>query len=312
MNKSKNTTGQQMILELSEKLGIDNVDDIPRKKMKISNVEEIKHFDAKKDSFYMKTNMVKLITQLADCFKDNVVANIKFDHTGINIFALYHCKTVCVNTHIGTDLFTDIFCEKDVYIALNLLVLTKKISMLQKFKVPEIIFRNKGGDLFITGERNGSPANILIKGLVYDPEELDVGDFKYPSPIRIKSHDFSRMIDCMPSDFNISLNIKDKYILFKGDDDCSIIELQIKLDDDVIRRVSQHKEVRDYNASFVKQNLVAIVKGSKLSEYVIVGFNQNAPLYISYTISDENFETKKCSKVEMYFSPKFCDDIEFE
>lgn len=311
-NKNKTTEGQKMMSNLREKFGIENIDNTPLKKVKSVNVTELDSFNAKFDSFYMKTNMVKLITQLADCFKDNVVANVKFDNTGINIFALYHCKTVCINTHIGTDLFVDICCEKDIYIAMNLMVLSKKISLLQKFKVPEITFKNKDGDLSISGNRNGSPANILIKGLIYDPEELDVGEFQYDVPIRVKSCELAKLIDCMPTDFSISLKLKEKHILFTGDDDSTITELQLKLEDDVVNRLNKYKSIRGYKASFVKQNVMAIVKGSKLCDYVIVGLNQNAPLFISYTISDDNFDPKRRSQVDMYFSPKFSDDIEFE
>lgn len=308
------TKGEQMMLSLREKLGIDQFDDCPkRKKVKTINVTGVDKFDSKIDGFRMTTHMVKLICQLSDCFKDNVVANIKFNSTGITIFALYHCKTVCINTHIGADLFTEIFCDKDVHIALNLMVLTKKISLLQKFKVPNITFHNEEDDLMISGERNGSPANVRLKGLVYEPEELDISEFEYNVPIRLKSSEFAKLIDCMPAVFSISLQIEKKVILFTGDDDSSVTKLQLKLDDDVIIPLKTFPEVCQYHSFFVKQNLMAIVKGAKLSEYVIVGLSKNAPLFVSYTLNESSkLDVSDRSKVNMYFSPKFCEDIEYE
>ena len=158
--------------------------------------------------------MVKVIAQISDCFKDNVVANLRFCDDGVNIFALYHSKTVCISTHIGRDMFSEFMCEKEVYVSLNLMILAKKISNLQKFKIQKLTFENQDQDLVLIGQTdNGPPARIRLKALTSDVEELDL-DFEYSISIRFLSVEFAKQIECMPASFTIRMNCEQGELVF--------------------------------------------------------------------------------------------------
>jgi hypothetical protein len=308
--------GLEMIAGLAEKLGIDeDVEDTrPIKRVRTSEVKESRPFDAKNDSFRMTTHMVKVVTQASDCFKDNVVANLQFDSNGINIFALYHSKTVCITTQFGRDLFSEFSCEKEVHTSLNLLHLSKKIAILQKFKIQKLTFASLDDDLVLMGDNDNEPAgSIRMKSLTSDVEELDLSDFQYNVPIRLLSSDFSRLIDCMPATFHIKMDIEKGHLVFMGSEDHSVTRLPMKLDFEVLQRIKKYPDVADFQASFNKANLSAIMKGSKLSEFVIVAFSRDSPLFVQYVLNESSdLNPDNNSKVSMYFSPKLSEELDEE
>lgn len=310
--------GQQMIACLSKQLGIENNESEisrPQKRVRTHEVIETREFDPGNDSFKMTTHMVKIISHVTECFKDNIIANLKFNMNGIDIFGLYHSKTVCISTHLGKDLFTDFSCEKEVYTSLNLMVFSKKIASLQKFKIQQLTFETKNEDLMLIGHTDGEPpASIKLKSLTTECEELDLNGFSYDVLIRLQSSEFSKQIDCMPSGgFTIHIDTKHGCLVFTGDDDHSTTELKMKLDKEVIDNIKLYPAVTNYRAAFVKANIGAITKGAKLSEFVIVGFSQDAPLFVRYVLNESsNLNPEHNSSVSMYFSPKLNDELEFE
>lgn len=304
--------GFEMMAGLSERLGIDDLDERPTKLVKTTEVKESRPFDPKKDAFKMTTHMVKIISQISDCFKDNVMANLQFDSLGINIFSLHHARTVCVSTHLGRDLFSDFNCEKEVFVSLNLMVFAKKISNLQKFKVQNLTFQNQNEDLVLTGQTDSEPAAcIRLKSLTSDVEELDLSDFDYDVPIRLLSAEFSKQIDCMPPTFSIHMDVGCEQLVFSGNEDHSVTTLPMRLDKNIIEKIKKFPDVMNYHATFIKANLSAILKGSKLSEYVVVAFSLDSPLFVRYIINESaDLNPDNNSRVSMYFSPKLNDDLD--
>ncbi len=305
LQQTKLTTGQKRMSNLSKRLNIDSSELEARKKIKTTQLYDTRVFDPTKDAFTMTTNMVKLLINLFDCFKDNIVANFVFDEHGINIFALYHSKTVAITTQIGRDLFSDFRCEKEVYTSLSLSLIAKKFQILQKCKIHTLTFSSIEDDIAITGTaENGSPVDIRLKSLTADTEILDLSDFEYPVCIRVKSTDFARIYECMPSVFSITISIGNKSLVFVGDEDLSTTKLYIPLDDSTIDKIKEQSSLINYKCSFLKLNLKPIVSGSKLSEFVIIGLAPESPLFVRYTI-DSNINPQNISQVSMYFSPKY-------
>ena len=306
------TKGFEMMAGLSERLGIDDTEDRPTKRVKTTEVKESRPFDPKQDAFKMTTHMVKVISQVSDCFKDNVMANLQFDSEGINIFSLHHARTVCISTHLGRDLFSDFSCEKEVYTSLNLIVLAKKIANLQKFKIQKLTFENKNEDLVLTGQTDGEPpARIRLKSLTSDVEELDLTEFDYSVPIRLLSSEFAKQIDCMPATFTIRMDSDNGHLVFLGNEDHSVTRLPMRLDTEVVEKIQKFPDVKDYHATFLKANLSAILKGAKLSEYVVVAFSQDSPLFVRYLLNESaDLNPDNNSRVSMYFSPKLNEDLD--
>lgn len=304
--------GMEMFTGLSEQLGIGDFETQPKKKIKTNELGISRAFDPEQDAFKMTTHMIKIITQVFECSKDNVVANVKFDTTGVTIFALYHSKTVCINTHLGKDLFSKLVCEREVHTSLNLSVLAKKISNLQKFKIQTLTFESQGDDLVLTGRpETGPQAKIHLKSLSSDVEELDLCDFKYSVPIRLSASEFAKRVECMPATFTIHMDTELGCLVFIGDEDHSTTTLTIELDAQVLEEVKKHPDVRNYRATFVKANISSITKGHRLSEYVVVAMSQDSPLFVRYVVNESSdLCPEHDSKVEMYFSPKLNDDLD--
>ena len=85
------------------------------------------------------------------------------------------------------------------------------------------------------------------------------------------------------------------------------------MEPDVVAKIQQHADVRDYRATFLKANIGAILKGAKIAEYVIVAFTQDSPLFVRYIINESSdMDPDQNSRVTMWFAPKLNDDLDFE
>jgi len=310
------TKGAVMISGLRESLGLDDNCGPLRKKPRVVVVaeEEARPFDPDQDAFQMTTHMVKLMSQVTDCFKDNVIANLQFDPGGIHLFSLHHARTVCISTFLGRDLFSTFRCEREVCTTLNLVVLAKKIAILQKFRIQKLIFANKGDDLVLAGQRDAeAPAEIRLKSLTSEVEELDLSAFKFDVVFRLISADLAKLIDCMPPVFSIEVNIDQGGLVFSGHDDHSVTRLSLRLDKNILLEIARFENVKNYKSTFIKANLSAIGKGAKLSEFAQVGLSSDSPLFVRYVLNESSdLDAKKNSSISMYFSPKLDDDIDEE
>lgn len=321
----KRSLGSEMIQELSQQLNIGHDDDSTIlqcgenvKKFKTSNIQESRSFNPKKDTFKMTTFMGKLISQITDCIKGDVTAQLKFDQNGINIFSFHHSKTVCFNTRLGRDLFSSFECDIEVFASINLKVLAEKMAILQKLK-RTLTFENDDGDLVLTGYIDGQPpAKIKLKPLhTESAEELDLDGYTYNVPVRIRSDEFSKLIDCMPQTFSIRMDCEHGELVFLGNEDHSTTRLPMKLEQDVVDKIKKYPEIKNYNATFAKANLGGILKGAKLSEYVIVAFqddpDRHLPLFVRYILNESaDHNPDNNSQISMYFCPKIEDDMDDE
>jgi proliferating cell nuclear antigen PCNA len=311
-NINEVSEGSKMLAGLSDALGIDDSDIRPTKTAKVTEVEQMRPFDPTNDAFKMTTHMLKVISGVADCFKDNVMANFRFDSEGVSIFSMHHARTVCITTHLGMDLFTDFSCEKEVYTSVNLNVFAKKVEILNKYKIQKLTFENKNEDLVLTGQGDSKPtASVRLKALTSDVEEVDISEFHYDVPFRLQSAEFSKIIDCMPGTFTIRMDVENGHLVFVGNEDHSVTILPMHIDPEVIEKIKQFDDVRNYQATFVKSNISAIGRGCKLSEYVVVAFNQENPLFVRYILNESaDLNPDNNSSISMYFSPKLNDDID--
>lgn len=310
------STGKQLLDNLARDIGLTDTDERPVKRVRTVAVPDVRRFDARDDGFKMTTTMVKVIVQVAECFKEDISANVQFGPKGITIFALYHGKTVCISTKLGRDLFSDFYCPKEVNVSLNLVVLAKKLSNLHKCKVQQLTFENDDDNLVLVGQlaENDPPARIMLKSEVAsDVDELDLGDIDYAVPIRLVASEFAKQIECMPATFTIHMDAVRGNLVFKGDEDQSTTTLSLRLEQDVLTKIQQHADVRDYRATFLKANIGAILKGAKIAEYVIVAFTQDSPLFVRYIINESSdMDPDQNSRVTMWFAPKLNDDLDFE
>jgi hypothetical protein len=269
-------------------------------------------FDPKEDGFFMSTQMVKRVCSVFDIFKDNVECNIQFSENGINVFALYYDKTVCICTHLGRDLFSEFSCNKEVVSCVNLNVFAKKLSTLQLFKPQKITFSNRDHNLIITGyPENAAKGEALINSLSSSLEELDVTNYEYDVNIRVLSSEFAKMINAMPASFTLSMDCAAKQLVFEGKEDQSSILLRLDVDPDIVHEIEKYEDVANYKACFLSTYLQPIVKGSKMCTYAIIAFRRETPLFVRYIINESSdLNPENNSKISMYFASKFDESMD--
>lgn len=305
------TKGEHMFHELTDDLDI-NVHAPNKKRVCTNRSITYDNFDPQKDTFVFTTNMMKLLTTVVDCFKDNVTSNIRFTTKGMNIFALYACKTVCINAHLGADIFSNIQCEKDILIALNVVLFGKKLNTIYKFKIDRLTLTNSGDDLMLKGDSNNSqPINILMKSIIADVEELDLNEFKYDIYIRIPTSDFVKQLECMSGIFTIRLDITRGEIVLIDNDELSTTKVSIVLDKETKMKLQCKELCTNYECTFMKNNMTCIIRGQKLSEYITLGLSNELPLFVSYTIGEYQPENTQ-SSIDMYFSPRIDNTSDME
>lgn len=312
------TNGLQALEELEDELGINshNVNKKYKRQgcLKTSKIEEYTGFDPNNDAFSMTTQMVKRVGLVFETFKDNVECNIQFGTNGITVFALYYDKTVCICTHLGKDLFSEFSCEKETLSCVNLNVFAKRLSTLQRFKPQKLTFSNEDQNLIITGyPEKGPSGKVIISSLTSVLEELDPSSFEYDVHIRVLSSDFAKRIDAMPPTFILRMDCDSNHLVFEGVEDLSSIVLRLEIDVEIVKEIEKFNDVANYRASFMKSYLQPIIKGAKLSTYAIISFRRDSPLFVRYIINESSdMNPENNSKISMYFSSKFDDDLEDE
>lgn len=265
------------------------------------------------DTLFIKTHMITSIHKILESIKDNVIVNIEFDRNGIHFFSLYHSKTVCVKSLIGLDMFSEFKCDKRICTSLNLNDFAKKVATMNKLKIKVLTFQCDGDDINLTGINDkGPPVKICFKAINSEFETLDL-DCVYNSPLRVKSADFAKQLESMPSIFTMYVDMSLCQLVLYGTENNSTTIVPMDISSENMERIKLHPEVSNYRASFVKNNLNAIIKTSKLSEYMSLGLSNDCPLHVDCIISESiNMKTENNSNISMFFSPRITDDDDLE
>lgn len=282
-----------------------------RKKNVSRNISsDIRFFDVDKDRFHISTHMVKMFSYILDCMKDKVVGMIRFGPGGMNIFALYSSRTVCVSTSIGKELFSTFECSNDVHMSVDLQVFAKKLNGMQRFKIEKLTFKNFHDELLVTGEsENQSPSEIQIRSLIPEFEELDVESVSYKVSICVRTSELIRHIDYMPPLFSISIEDNCSHIVFTGKEIQCTTRSKMYLEPEIQEEVRKYPAVKNYSGTFIKSNLSPIVRGSKLSEHVLISLSDGMPLFVRYMLNEKaGGDRSNESYVSMYFSPRLEED----
>ena len=266
----------------------------------------LRDFQVESDSFHLSTQMTKKIVDVFDAFKENTECNLKISKTGIDVLALLYDKTVYVSIRLGKSIYSENQCPTNIAFSVNLNILAKRLSVLNRFKPRRFVFGNKGTDLIITGfPDNQAPGKVVINTLSTTIEELDVSLFKYEVSIRTSSEELARILDAMSPIFQLYVDMEEKALVFHGSDDLSSTVLALRISEEAIQKIQTTPSMQNYKASFLKANLMPLVRASKLSAFVSLGLHNKNPLYASYTITEScDLLTQHDSRVQLYFSPK--------
>lgn len=275
---------------------------------KIMKYSNIPHYN-KRDQLYLVTPLVSTIYKMIDAIKDNVITNVKFNNRGMHLFSLYNSKTVCVQMTIGLSMFSEFKCDNEITTALNLSTLAKKLSAITKIKSKRLIFTICDGDISLKGECDSGPdINISFRSVNSEFDNLEL-DCKYNVPLVVNAVDFAKQIESMPSMFVISVDINKKVLIMEGDDNCTTTKVPMKISDDIVDQIRLHDDVKNYRASFLKSNLIPVLKLAKLTDCMILGLSSNAPLSVICTVSESyNQSRSEDSRIEMFISPRIDED----
>jgi len=272
---------------------------------------DCKQADDTLEYYNLSTQNVKKITQLFGLITDNVECNIKYSPTGMDVFAMYFDKTVCIRMRLGRDMFSDYACSSTPVVSTyNLGVLAKKLSVLNKFKPERFTWKNKGTNLVISAFSTKRPkSEVEIHSLSVGIEELDLSSFKYDILIEVPTQDLYHILESMPLVFQIKVNVTDSCITFSGDEDHSKISMSIPLPAEVNHEVKNHPEVSQYQASFLRTYLSPLIKSAKISNNVVLGFRDGTPLFTRFIIQQSTDHVlQDDTDICMYFASRYTDE----
>ena len=298
-------------------VGLEQLESIT-KKIKSSNTTNIRtvninvkgeDFETKTNSFYIATQMVRRLVSIFEIMKEEVDCNLKVSNDGLDMFTLYSDKTVAIFVHFDRDIFSefDVRGEAPVVMCLNLSVLAKKLTVLQKFKPQKISLSICDHKLNLAGYNDeGNCGTVSLDSISTLIDDLDTENFQYQVLIALSSARLQKSLDCMPAIFSIHMDCTNNNIRFEGKEEMSKTTLCIPLGGDVIDEVKKHPSIASYSGVFHKLYLAPLIKSCKLSKYVTIGLHQEAPLFCRITIVD-SIGTEDDSSVSMYFAPRFGD-----
>ena len=307
--------GKAKLADLCKELGIEDTVPPPQKRLK-ADTTKTHEFNPEVDNFNFSTACSRVILTVADVIRgNNIDGNFTFNDTGIKIWSLPSAQTVCIIVRLGPNMFSEFTCSKEVCTTINLNVFFQKIWTLQKMKAQKLTFRNAGQDLELVGYSDNQPKSVIcLKPLDNADEDVDgIAAMKYPVLVQLNAAELNRLIDGMPTVFTISIDFDDGCLVFTGVEDSSTTKLAMRLEENVIDTLHNCKASKGYRASFLKSSLACLTKAAKLSDCVNVGFVNDAPLFLQYTINESSdFKKERESNITIYVSAKINDDEEYE
>lgn len=286
------TRGDEMLSMLDEQLKSDTGDG-----SQCATGPAGRLFDPAIDKIFIKTNMVKLLNKIVNCFKDNVDASIKFSPDGIMITSLHHSHTVLHTTQLGREMFTSFECDKIFHTWLNLQTFAKKTSLLEKHRSPSITFQLEEDDLVISCPPG---VKVLLKAIDSELEFADVSKWNYNIATRLNSEEFCKMVTSMPDEFVIHFDVERRCLVFSGDEDLSRTELAMPIDAEIIEHVKKLPEFDSFRVKIKKKMMGAVMRGEKLARHLIVGFAPDCPLLVRYELNKSVDSRYPDSTVTMY------------
>ena len=248
----------------------------------------------------IKTVQATTFKQMIDALKEILMdVNLEFDKTGIKIVAMDTTHVVLVHLKLEADRFENFYCEKKLYVGINMIKLQMLIKTISNGDILTLFVEKD--DINNLGIRiENSEKNVMttyrLSMLDINAVEYEIPPVDFPTIITMPSADLQKIIRDM---HNLADNIEIRYVEN---------QLRFSCKGDFVKQETILGTDKNYNltVSKNKQNNHEIIQGVYSSKYlamftkctnlynmVEIYLKNNFPLILKYNVASLG-EIKLC------------------
>jgi len=248
----------------------------------------------------IKTVQSSTFKQVIDALKDILMdVNLEFDETGMKIVALDNTHVVLVHLKLDADKFENYYCEKKLYVGINIMKLHVLIKTIGNKDVLTLyVEKNDPNRLGIRIENPDKSVRTNYKLSMLD---INVVNIKIPPPefqtiITMPSVDFQKIIRDMHNlaDFIEIRNVENQLCFNCKGEFCvqeTILGIENNPNLSIVRKSNKPHEIIQW--VFNLKYLVMFTKCTNLHNVVELYLNNNFPLILRYQVASLG-EIKLC------------------
>jgi proliferating cell nuclear antigen len=253
----------------------------------------------------IKTVQASTFKQVIDALKEILMdVNLEFDDTGMKIVALDNTHVVLVHLKLDADKFESFFCEKKLFVGINMLKLHLLIKTISNNDVLTLfVDRNDSNRLGINIENQDKNMRTT-----YKLSMLDINVVRYSIPpvdfqtvITMPSVDFQKIIRDMHNlaDYIEIRSVGNQITLSCKGDFCSQ-ETIIGGDKNPGVTITKHNpsDQEIIQGVYSLKYLSTFTKCTNMSTNVEIFFKNQYPLILSYLVSSIGIVRMACSQQE--------------
>lgn len=241
----------------------------------------------------IKTMQATTFKQVIDALKEILMdVNLEFDETGMKIVAMDNTHVVLVHLKLDADRFETYFCEKKLYVGINMLKLHMLIKTISNNDVLTLfVEREDPNSLGIRIENPDKNVRTHYKLSMFDINVLNINipPADFPTVITMPSVDFQKIVRDMHNlaDFMEIRNVE-KQLCFSCKGDFCTQETVLGVDKNQglsIVKSGTTKSHEIIQGVFSLKYLSMFTKCTNLCNVVEIFLKNNFPLVLRYSVA---------------------------
>lgn len=252
--------------------------------------------DAADTSIYLleiKTVQATTFKQVIDALKEILMdVNLEFDETGMKIVALDNTHVVLVHLKLDADKFETYFCEKKLYVGINMLKLHMLIKTIGNNDILTLyVERDDPNSLGIRIENQDKNVRTNYKLSMFDINVLNINipPADFPTVITMPSVDFQKVVRDMHNlaDFIEIRNVENQ-LCFSCKGDFCTQETTLGVDKNQGVSIVKNGSTKSHEiiqGVFSLKYLTMFTKCTNLCNVVEIFLKNNFPLVLRYSVA---------------------------
>jgi proliferating cell nuclear antigen len=259
--------------------------------------------ETSKDSPYLleiKTVQATTFKQMVDALKEILMdVNLEFDKTGLKIVAMDTTHVVLVHLKLEADRFENYYCEKKLYVGINMIKLQMLIKTISNGDILTLFIEKEDTNnlgIRIENAEKKVRTTYRLSMLDINAVEYEIPPVDFPTIITMPSVDLQKIIRDM---HNLADNIEIRYVEN---------QLRFSCKGDFVKQETILGTDKNQNLSVVKHNqksheiiqgiysskyLAMFTKCTNLYNMVEIYLKNNFPLILKYNVASLG-EIKLC------------------
>ena len=242
----------------------------------------------------IKTVQATTFKQVIDALKEILMdVNLEFDETGMKIVALDNTHVVLVHLKLDADKFETYFCEKKLYVGINMLKLHMLIKTIGNNDILTLyVERDDANSLGIRIENQDKNVKTNYKLSMFDINVLNINipPADFPTVITMPSVDFQKIVRDMHNlaDFIEIRNVENQ-LCFSCKGDFCTQETTLGIDKNQGISIVKNGSTKNHEiiqGVFSLKYLAMFTKCTNLCNVVEIFLKNNFPLVLRYSVAN--------------------------